>query len=191
MKKSFLFLSAFFVLTAFAVVANSWKNDPAHSQLAFTVKHFGINKITGHMLDFAVDVQSSKADFSDAVVTLNAKTASLNTRIDARDNHLKSADFFDAEKYPEITFRSTGIKADGKNKYKLTGDLTMHGVTKQVTMEMEHKGTVQNPNNNKPIAAIVVKGKIKRSDFNIGGKFPANIISDEVYIRGDGEFVQN
>lgn len=191
MKKSLFFLSAFFVLTAFSVVATQWKNDPAHSQLAFTVKHFGINKITGYMHDFKVDVQSSKADFSDAVVTLNAKTASLNTRIEARDNHLKSADFFDAENHPEITFKSTAIKADGKNKYKLTGDLTMHGVTKQVTMEMEHKGTVQNPNNKKPLAAIIVKGKIKRSDFNIGGKFPDNVISDEVSIRGEGEFVQN
>ncbi len=191
MKKiTLILLSAFFVFTAFTVIKTTWKNDPPHSQLAFTVKHFGINKITGYILDFNVDIQSSKDDFSDAVVTMTGKTNSVNTRVEARDNHLKSADFFDAEKYPEITFKSTSIKPDGKNEYKLTGDLTMHGVTRQVTLEMEYKGKVEDPMSKKTIVAIEIEGDIKRSDFNIGSKFPDNVISDKVKIKGSGEFKQ-
>lgn len=191
MKRTFIFLSALFVLSAFGVLTTTWKADPAHSQLAFTVKHFGISKITGYMHDFDVRIQSSKADFSDAVVTMEAKTASLNTRVEARDNHLRSADFFDAEKYPQITFKSTSVTADGNGGYTLTGNLSLHGVTKPVTLKMEHKGTFENPNNKKATAALVIKGTIKRSDFNLGSKFPEQVISDEVQIRGDGEFVQD
>lgn len=191
MKKITIFLAAFIVLASFTVLNTSWKNDAPHSQLAFTVKHLGINKITGYVHDFQVNIQSVKPDFSDAVVTMIAKTASINTRVDARDNHLKSADFFEAEKYPEITFTSTSIKPDGKNEYKLTGNLTMHGVTRQVTLEMEHKGTIQNPQSNKPVSGIQIKGSLKRSDFGIGSKFSDAVISDKVEIRGEGEFVQN
>lgn len=191
MKKITLFLlSAFFVFTAFNVINTTWKNDPPHSQLAFTVKHLGINKITGYILDFNVNIQSSKPDFSDAVVTMTGKTNSINTRVEARDNHLKSADFFDAEKYPEITFKSTSIRPDGKNEYKLTGDLTMHGVTRQVTLEMELKGKVEDPMSKKTIVGIEIEGDIKRSDFNIGSKFPENVISNKVEIKGQGEFKQ-
>lgn len=190
MKKFIFILSVFFALTAFTVLNTHWKIDPPNSQLSFTVNHLGINHVTGFFHDFDVAIQSAKPDFSDAVVTLQAKTASIDTRVDARDNHLKSADFFDAEKFPEISFKSTSLKATGDNHYELTGDLTMHGITKKVTLDMEHVGTVQNPMNKKPTAGIRITGTIKRSDFNIGEKFPNAVISDEVTIKGDGEFVQ-
>ena len=116
MKKLTIILSAFFVLSAFTALPDVWKNDPPHSQLGFTVDHLGIADVSGVFNDFDVKVNSSKPDFSDAVFELNVKVTSLDTRVEARNNHLKSADFFDAEKYPTMHFKSTAIKSTGKNK---------------------------------------------------------------------------
>jgi len=114
MKKAVIILSVFFLATAFTAV-NVWTNDKAHSQLTFTVTHLGVSDVTGVFTDFDVNIESSKPDFSDAVFALNAKVASIDTRVDARNNHLKSADFFDVAKYQEMTFKSTYIKKTGKD----------------------------------------------------------------------------
>jgi polyisoprenoid-binding protein YceI len=110
--------------------------------------------------------------------------------VEARDNHLKSADFFDAAKYPQITFKSTSLKSIGENAYKLTGDLTMHGITREVTMDLQYKGTVENPMSKKPTAGFQLTGTLNRSDFGIGKDFPPPMISDEVRIKADGEFLR-
>lgn len=190
MKKLTVVLSAFILLSAFTLSNNVWKNDAPHSQLGFTVKHLGISDVSGTFNDFEVTVNSSKPDFSDAVFEMTAKTASIDTRVEARNNHLKSADFFDAAKYPNLAFKSTTLKKAGKDKYKLFGNLTLHGVTKPVTMDLEYKGSVENPMSKKQTAGFQVTGVIKRSDFNLGNGFPAPMISDEVRIKADGEFVQ-
>lgn len=190
MKKLTIILSAALLLTAFTNLNGIWKNDDPHSQLGFTVTHLGIADVSGTFNDFDVTVSSSKPDFSDAVFELTAKVASIDTRVEARNNHLKSADFFDAEKYPTLNFKSTGIKKVEKNKYKLSGNLTLHGVTKAVTMDLFYKGTVENPMSKKQTAGFQVSSVIKRSDFNIGSNFPAPMISDEVRIKADGEFAQ-
>jgi polyisoprenoid-binding protein YceI len=106
MKKLAIILSAVFVLTAFTTV-NTWKNDKPHSQLSFAVTHLGVSDVSGTFNDFDVTVSSSKPDFSDATFEFTAKSNSIDTRVEARDKHLKSADFFDAEKYPEMTFKSS------------------------------------------------------------------------------------
>src|SRR5688500_10445628 len=106
MKKLTIIASAFFFLTAFTTVS-VWKSDKAHSQLAFTVKHLGISEVSGTFNDFDVTINSSKPDFSDAKIEFTANVASIDTRVEQRDNHLKSADFFDAEKYPKMEFKST------------------------------------------------------------------------------------
>lgn len=190
MKKLAIIFSAFLILTAFTKVITPWTNDDPHSQLGFTVTHLGINDVSGTFNDFDVTVHSEKPDFSDATFELTAKTASIDTRVEARNNHLKSADFFDVEKYPTITYKSTSIKKEGNNKYALTGDLTMHGITKQVTMTLLYKGMVENPMSKKQTAAFQLTGTISRADFGIGVKFPGLIISDEVRIKADGEFLQ-
>lgn len=190
MKKVTIVLSAFFLLTAFTTLSSIWKNDDAHSQLGFTVKHLGISEISGTFNDFDVTVNASKPDFSDAVFELSATVNSIDTRVEARDNHLKSADFFDAAKYPTLNFKSTSIKKAGNNKYKLSGNLTLHGITKPVTMDLVYTGTVENPMSKKQTAGFQVNGVIKRSDFNLGSGFPAPMISDEVRIKADGEFAQ-
>lgn len=190
MKKLAIILSAFVLFTAFTNAISTWQNDDAHSQLGFTVTHLGIADISGTFNDFDVTVKSSKPDFSDASFELSAKAASIDTRVEARNNHLKSADFFDVEKYPVLTFKSTLVEAAGKNKYKLTGELNLHGVTKQVTLDLLYKGTVENPMSKKQTAGFQITGSIKRSDFNVGPGFPAPVISDEVQIKADGEFIQ-
>jgi Uncharacterized conserved protein len=193
MKKYILQISfaAMIILSAFSGKAQSvWTNDKAHSQLFFTVTHLGFNDVSGTFDDFTVNVKSSKPDFSDAVFELTAKVNSINTRVDARNNHLKSADFFDAEKYPDLTFISTGLKPAGDKKFKLSGNLTIHGVTKPVTVDLIYRGQTTNPMSSKLESAFQISGTIKRSDFGIGGKFPEAIVSDEVRINANGEFLQ-
>src|SRR5687768_7939552 len=107
MKRLTIILSAFFFLTAFTTLNKVWKNDDPHSQLGFTVKHLGIADVSGTFNDFDATITSSKTNFIDAVVELTAKVSSIDTRVEARDNHLKSPDFFDAAKYPTLHFKST------------------------------------------------------------------------------------
>lgn len=190
MKKLTIIFSAFVLLTSFVTLNKVWTNDDPHSQLGFTVTHLGVADVSGTFNDFDAKITASKPDFSDAVVQLTAKVASIDTRVEARDNHLKSADFFDASKYPELTFTSTSLKKAGKNKYKLAGNLTLHGITKPVTLDLEYRGSVENPMSKKQTAGFQVSGKIRRSDFNIGANFPEPMISDVVRIKADGEFVQ-
>jgi polyisoprenoid-binding protein YceI len=190
MKKFVIILTAFIALTAFTKAVSTWQNDDPHSQLGFTVTHLGISDISGTFNDFDVTIQSSKPDFSDATFQMTAKAASIDTRVDARNNHLKSADFFDVAKYPELSFTSTSLKKKGKNKYAITGDLTLHGITKPVTMNLVFRGTTVNPMSKATTAGFQLQGVIKRSDFNVGPGFPAPMISDEVRIKADGEFIQ-
>ena len=189
-KKLTIIISAFFFLTAFTSLSDVWKNDDPHSQLGFTVTHLGVSDVSGTFNDFDVKIRSGKPDFSDAVFELSANVASIDTRVEARDNHLKSADFFNTATYPVIKFKSTAIKSIGNDKYKLTGNLTMHGITKEVTMDLVHRGTIENDMNKKQTAGFQLTGTINRSDFGIGPKFPPPMISDEVRIKADGEFMQ-
>ena len=189
MKKFAILFSAVLALSAFATVS-TWSNDKAHSSLGFTITHLGISDISGTFKNFEVSVNSSKDDFSDAVFELTADVASINTAIEMRDNHLKSADFFDAEKFPKLTFKSTSLKPAGKDRYKLTGDLTLHGITRPVTMDLWYRGTVTNPMSKAATSGFQVSGVIKRSDFGIGAGFSAPMLSDEVKIKADGEFTK-
>ena len=191
MKKLLLIAATFVTFTAFTAIEDTWTNDDPHSQLGFTVTHLGISDVSGTFNDFDVTVKSLKPDFSDASFELTAKTASIDTRVEARNNHLKSADFFDVAKYKTLSFKSTGLSRIDNNKYKLAGNLTLHGVTKPVIMDLIYKGTVENPMSKKPTSGFQITGTIKRSDFKIGENFPAAVISDEVHIKADGEFVRN
>lgn len=191
MKKIAFVAAALLIQLAVFAQSSTWKSDINHSKLTFTVTHLGISDVAGLFNDFDVTVTTGKADFSDAVFELKAKTASINTQIEARDNHLKSADFFDAAANPEITFKSTGIKkGTAKDHYVLTGNLTIHGVTKTVSMNLWYRGTTINPMSKATTAGFQLTGTINRSDFGVGPKFPAPMISNEVAIKADGEFVK-
>lgn len=179
-------------LFSFTVVEQfSYSVDNAHSRLGFTIKHMGISDLNGNFGKFETKITTSKADFSDAVVELSADVNTINTGNEMRDGHLKGADFFDTEKFPTLTFKSTTFKlVKGKN-YKIEGDLTMHGVTKKVTLNAIHYGNVENPQNKKTVAGFKVTGVVKRSDFGVGAGFPAPGLSDEVNLIADLELGKN
>jgi len=160
-----------------------------HSKLTFTVTHMGISSIFGLFQKFETTVTSSKSDFSDAQFVLSADVSSVNTEVKMRDDDLRSPHFFDAAKYPLMTFKSTSIvnTTGMKDRFKVTGDLTIHGVTKSVTMDLWFRGTHEDAMSKKTKAGFQLTGIINRSDFNIGPPDPFDISTD-VMIRADGEF---
>ncbi|MEJ5963029.1 YceI family protein [Pedobacter immunditicola] len=194
MKKSFAFvIVALATSTLFSqstIAQTTWNADPMHSKLAFSTTHLGISDIDGSFNKFTASAKTNKADFSDAVFDLSVDVSTINTLVEMRDKHLRSADFFEVEKFPTMTYKSNGIKKIGENKYQLTGDLTLHGVTKPVTMDLWYRGTIVNPQTKANTAGFQLTGTIKRSDFGIGPKFAPPMISDEVKIKADGEFKQ-
>ena len=178
-------------LALVASAQQSWSNDPMHSRLGFVVKHLTISEINGQFSDFSVKVKTTKSDYTDMKVSLTAKTGSISTGVEMRDNHLKTADFFDALTYPELKFESTGVTKLSEKKFTLSGNLTIHGVTKPVTLTVLYFGTVVNPMNKKNTFGFHIQGSIKRSDFGIGPKFPEGMVSDVIRIVADTEFVND
>jgi polyisoprenoid-binding protein YceI len=188
MKKLFsLLIVAFLSTSLFA--QTKWNADPMHSKLTFSITHMGISDVDGLFNKFQASATASKADFSDAVFELTVEVPSINTQVEMRDNHLRSADFFEVEKYPTMTFKSTSIKKISKDKYQLTGNLTIRGITKSVTMNLWYRGTNVDDKTKKSTSGFQLTGMIRRSDFNVGPKFPAPMLSDEVKIKADGEFI--
>ena len=188
MRKILFIAFACLMLHNLAFSQNVWHSDKAHSKLNFSVIHLGISEIEGLFKEFDVKITATKPDFSDAVFELTADVKSIDTEVEMRDNHLRSADFFDADKFEKITFKSTSIKSNGKNKHILLGDLTMHGITMPVEMNLLYRGTIVHPKSKANIAGFQLTGTLKRSMFNIGPGFKAPMISDEVQIKADGEF---
>ncbi len=142
MKKLMIFL---LVAVATLSAQNKWKIDKSHSNINFTVAHLVVSEVTGKFKDFSGSVESISDDFSDMKLDIVIKASSVDTDEPKRDAHLKSADFFDAEKFNDITFKSTKVEKVGDGKYTITGDLTMHGVTKQVVLDAALKGKTKNP----------------------------------------------
>ncbi|MDB5023694.1 MAG: polyisoprenoid-binding protein [Mucilaginibacter sp.] len=188
MKKINL-LAAVLMLGTTAFAQSKWAVNKAHAKVGFTVTHLAISEVDGNFKKFDATLTSSKADFSDAVFELTADVGSVNTDNDMRDNDLKSDHFFDAAKYPTLSFVSKGITKTGDKRYKLTGELTMHGITKPVTLDMAVTGTGKSMQNQKPIAGFKITGTINRNDFGVG-HMPSAVVSDEVEIRAVGEFDQ-
>lgn len=120
-----------------------WKLDKSHSGVNFSVRHLVISEVTGNFKDFDIVVRATKDDFTDASVDATIKVASISTDNERRDNHLKSDDFFNAEKFPEIKFKSDSFEKTGQNKYEITGDLTIRDVTKKVTFDATYYGSIK------------------------------------------------
>jgi polyisoprenoid-binding protein YceI len=133
------------LLLAGTTHATTWKQDAAHSQVKFSVTHLVISEVTGGFKDFDVTLTQGDADFAGSTVEATIKTASVNTENDTRDKHLRSDDFFNAEKFPLITFKSTAFEKTGKDTYAIKGDLTIRDVTKPVVLETKYLGQVTDP----------------------------------------------
>lgn len=184
MKKISIFTLA--LCLSVGVFAQTWSADKAHSKVQFTVTHLGLSEVDGVFKDFDAKVTSSKEDFSDAVFEFSAAIKSLSTGSEMRDGHLQKADMFDAEKFPTMTFKSTGIAKAGDKKYTLTGNLTMKGVTKAVTLNLVNTGSTVDKSGKK-VAGFKISGTISRKDFGVGG-MPSMVVSEDVELRASGEF---
>jgi|SRR5690606_33242633 len=178
-----LFVLGLFVAGG-AFAQETWNLDKAHSKIGFNVTHMAISEVEGNFRDFDASVVAKSDDFNGAEVSFTARVASIDTDNERRDNHLRSEDFFHAEKYPELTFKGKLTKQGGK--YKLKGDLTMHGVTKPVELDVTYGGKVNTGNVEK--AGFKLNGKINRKDFGLtwskttpGGEL---VVGDEVEIVG-------
>lgn len=189
MKKTIL-SAALFMVSVATSFAQTWSLDKSHAGLSFTITHMMISDVDGKFKSFDAKVTSSKADFSDAVFELTAEASSINTDNDMRDGHLKGADFFDVEKFPKVAYKSTSFKKVADKKYVLLGNLTMHGVTKPVTLNVTLNGPVENPRSKKQMIGLKAIGTVKRSDFGIS-TMPEAALSNEIEIRANGEFVKD
>jgi polyisoprenoid-binding protein YceI len=192
MKKLLFSLAAGIISTA-AFAQSTWNVDAAHSNVQFTVTHLVISEVTGNFKVFDGKVVTPGEDFNNASVDFTVDVASINTDNADRDKHLKSDDFFNAEKFPKMTFKSKSFKkVDGK-KYKLTGDLTIRDVTKTVTFDVVYNGTVKDPWGNTK-AGFKLNGQINRKDFglkwNAVTEAGGAVVSDEVIITSSLEFAK-
>jgi len=170
-----------------------WALDPTHSNLGFKIKHLMISNVSGSFKNFNAEVKANDADFSTAQVTLTAEMESISTNNEQRDAHLRNADFFEVEKYPELKFTSTKVEKTDSGEFALYGELTLKGITKPVKLHAEFNGTVKDPWGNER-AGFVITGKINRSEweinFNAALETGGVVLSDEVRIISEIELVK-
>lgn len=168
-------------------MATKWNLDTTHSEITFKVRHMMISNVKGAFNTFTAEVEAEDDTFKNAKVSATIQTDSIDTNNDDRDAHLKSADFFNAEQNPTITFESTSLADD------VTGHLTINGVTKPVKLEVEFGGINQDPWGNTK-AGFTFEGKIKRSDFGLNWNAALEtggvLVSDDVKIAGELQFVK-
>jgi polyisoprenoid-binding protein YceI len=166
----------------------SWIIDNAHSEIAFKVKHMMISTVTGYFDDFQSTVKTDGESFNNATIEFSAKTASINTKNKDRDAHLKSDDFFNSEKFPELKFVSKSF--DGEN---LIGDLTIRDVTKEVTLDVDFNGEAIDPYGQTK-AGFEITGEINRKDFNLTWSAVTEagsiVVSDKVKLIIDAQFIK-
>ena len=162
-----LFLSAL-VTTRSALAADpvqTYAIDPAHTSVTFSIRHL-VTRVQGQFRDVAGTIEVNRQEPAASSVTFTIQAASIDTRIEQRDKHLKSPDFFDVAKYPEITFVSKKVVAKDKTRFEVTGDFTMHGVTKEITVPVEYLGDIKDPWGNDR-AGFSVKTTLNRKDYGI------------------------
>ncbi len=171
----------------------TYKIDADHSDIMFRVKHLMISTATGYFKKFDATIETEKDDFSDAKVYFEAEIDSIDTKNAQRDAHLKSDDFFNAEKFPKMTFRSVSIEKEGEGEYKLKGDLTIRDITRQVTLDVDYNGSTKDPWGFER-AGFEVTGKINRKDFGLKWSAVTEagglVVDDIVKLQMNLEFVK-
>ena len=170
-----------------------WLLDPTHSELGFKIKHLMITNVSGIFKNFTAEVETKGEDFSTAQINLSAEMASITTNNEQRDAHLRNADFFEVEKYPELKFKSTRIEKVDNNNFTLNGELTLKGITNPVKLDVEFNGLTKDPWGNEK-AGFVVTGKINRSNFGVNFNAVLEtggvMLSDEVKINSEIQFIK-
>ena len=195
MKKNLLSvaLAAVLGLTSFSALAEAWAIDASHSTVGFSVRHMMVSNVKGAFGKFTASVDGSPADPTTAKISATIEVASVDTRDAKRDEHLRAADFFDAAKFPQMTFTSTKVEKSSATTAKVAGNLTIRGVTKPVVLDVEYTAPVKNPWG-KTVVGASATGKINRKDFGVnwsknldGGGL---VVGDDVTIQLDLEFVK-
>jgi polyisoprenoid-binding protein YceI len=143
----------------------TWKLDPSHTLVEFSAKHLMITTVKGRFTDVEGFIHADDKDIKNSSVEATLKAATIDTRTEQRDNHLRSADFLEVEKYPEIKFRSTRIEGS-KQEFKLTGDLTIRGVTRPITLDVTFEGQTKDPWGGERVG-FSASGKLDRRDFGL------------------------
>jgi polyisoprenoid-binding protein YceI len=171
-----------------------WVLDPTHSELGFKIKHLMISNISGSLKKFQIEVETEdEDDFSSAKVDLTADMSSIFTNNEQRDAHLRNSDFFDVDKHPELIFRSTSVEMLDDENFKMHGDLTIRGITKPVTLNVEYSNVTKDPWGGERVG-FVVTGKINRShwgvNFNSVLETGGLALSDEVRIISEMQLVK-
>ena len=170
-----------------------WVVDPTHSELGFKIKHLMISNVSGSLKSFEAEAEMDEADFSSAQINLTAAMASITTNNEQRDGHLRTSDFFEVEKYPELKFTSTKIEKVDDDAFALFGELTLKGVTKPVKLNVEYNGVTKDPWGGER-AGFLVTGKINRSEWgvNFNGVLETGgvVLSEEVRINSEIQLVK-
>ena len=170
---------------------STWHIDQAHSEIGFKVKHLMVSNVKGFFGNFSGTLTSDDDNLTNAKVSFEAETASVNTRNDQRDGHLKSPDFFDTDKFPKLNFVSTSFVKKSDNTYTVTGDFTMKGVTKSIELSAVCNGIAVGMDT-KRVMSFDVSGVINRQDFGVSWNSPLEkggvVVSNEVWISAPVEF---
>jgi len=189
-KNQLLFPAAVLALLVGTAAAQSqtWNIDPPHSTAQFSVRHLGISTVRGAFTKVSGTVQYDTANPAKTVIDASIDASSIDTRVDMRDNDLRSANYFDVAKFPTITFKSKKVEAAGTGKLKVTGDLTIHGVTKEAVLDVDGPSApVKDPWGNNRIG-VSASTKINRQDFGVSGG--GAMIGDDIPITIDMELTQ-
>lgn len=188
MKKALVLLAVTLIAIG-SFAQDQWKIDPAHSSLNFNISHSGISIVNGKFIDYTGDLTIDGEAFDSANIKFAIDVASINTNIEMRDNHLRSADFFEVETYPIMTFESTKVLATGKpDFYLLHGKLTIKDVTKDVIFDVNFGGAVKNDEGEK--IGVEAKTTINRFDYNIDFDPTALGVGKDVCIIVHGQFAK-
>ena len=171
----------------------TWTIDPAHSEIGFKIKHLVISTVSGKFTSFEGKLEGDPEDFTQSQISFTADIDSINTGNEQRDGHLKSGDFFDAAKHPKLLFSSTAIVNKNGSDYKVTGDLTIRGTTKPITLNVDFGG-VQNNMYGQTVAGFEITGKINRQEYGLTWSAVTEaggiVVSDDVKLAIDAELVK-
>ncbi len=166
---------------------SAWNLDKAHAKIGFSINHMLISEIEGSFKTFDIKLTNPGEDFSGAEIEVTADVNSIDTANEMRDGHLKNEDFFHAEKNPQILFKSKSFVKAADKLYKLNGDLTFNGVTKNINLDVTGNA-VKHPFKGHPIAGFKVRGELKRADFMLAPNVPTVVLGEEVKINVNVEF---
>ncbi|NML20873.1 YceI family protein [Pseudoflavitalea sp. G-6-1-2] len=188
-KLTILPFLTFALLSWKSTPADNWAFDEYHAKLRFSITHLMMAEVEGSFKIKESSITSNGKDFSDAVVTLVADAASVNTENEMRDKNLRAADCLDTDKFPTISFKSTSFVKKSDNEYTVTGPLTLHGVTKVVSLNAVARNG-ENPMNHAKMCGFKVTGKINRKDFGVSSSTPAALLGDEIDVVANVEYVK-